>query len=140
MNDFLGYMRYDPVYRGAHHDELTFSMIYNYSERFLLSFSHDEVVHGKGTLVSKMPGEYEQKLANLRLAFGYLTAHPGKKLVFMGQDFAQDMEWNEKQELDWKALEASSACTDEGIHEELCCSCIGPVRLFTGKTSGPRWI
>ena len=105
MNDFLGYMRYDPVYRGAHHDELTFSMIYNYSERFLLSFSHDEVVHGKGTLVSKMPGEYEQKLANLRLAFGYLTAHPGKKLVFMGQDFAQDMEWNEKQELDWKALE-----------------------------------
>ncbi len=105
MNDFLGYMGYDPVFRGTHHDELTFSMIYNYSERFLLSFSHDEVVHGKGTLVSKMPGEYEQKLANLRLAFGYLTAHPGKKLIFMGQDFAQDQEWNEKGELDWKALD-----------------------------------
>mgnify|MGYP001622876551 FL=1 len=105
MNDFLGYMRYDPVYRGAHHDELTFSMIYNYSERFLLSLSHDEVVHGKATLVQKMPGEYPQKLANLRLALGYLTVHPGKKLLFMGQDFGQDQEWNEKEELDWKALE-----------------------------------
>ena len=105
MNDFLNYMQFDPVYRGAHHDELTFSMIYNYSERFLLSFSHDEVVHGKGTLVSKMPGEYEQKLANLRLAFGYQTAHPGKKLMFMGQEFAQDTEFAEKKELDWLALE-----------------------------------
>ena len=105
MNDFLDYMRYDPVYRGAHHDELTFSMIYNYSERFMLSFSHDEVVHGKGTLVMKMPGEYEQKLANLRLAFGYQTVHPGKKLMFMGQEFAQDTEFAEKKELDWLALD-----------------------------------
>ncbi len=105
MNDFLNYMKYDPVYRGSHHDELTFSMIYNYSERFLLSLSHDEVVHGKGTLVQKMPGEYEQKLSNLRLAYGYLTAHPGKKLLFMGQEFGQDMEWDEKKELDWEALE-----------------------------------
>ena len=105
MNDFLNYMKYDPVYRGSHRDELTFSMIYNYSERFLLSLSHDEVVHGKGTLVQKMPGEYEQKLSNLRLAYGYLTAHPGKKLLFMGQEFGQDMEWDEKKELDWEALE-----------------------------------
>ena len=105
MNDFLNYMKYDPVYRGSHHDELTFSMIYNYSERFLLSLSHDEVVHGKGTPVQKMPGEYEQKLSNLRLAYGYLTAHPGKKLLFMGQEFGQDMEWDEKKELDWEALE-----------------------------------
>ena len=105
MNDFLNYMKYDPVYRGSHHDELTFSMIYNYSERFLLSLSHDEVVHGKGTLVQKMPGEYEQKLSNLRLAYGYLTAHPGKKLLFMGQEFGQDMEWDEKKELDWEALD-----------------------------------
>jgi 1,4-alpha-glucan branching enzyme len=114
MNDFLEYMRYDPVYRGAHHDELTFSMIYAYSERFLLSLSHDEVVHGKGTLFSKMPGTPEQKLANLRLAYGYMTAHPGKKLLFMGQEFGQEPEWSEKAGLDWKELkEEGHACLRE---------------------------
>lgn len=112
MNDFIEYMKNDPVYRGAHHDQLTFSMIYAYSEKFLLSLSHDEVVHMKGSLYTKMPGTQEQKLANLRLAFGYQVAHPGKKLLFMGQEFGQIREWNEKRSLDWELL-------DQRAHEEL---------------------
>ena len=105
MNDFIGYMRYDPIFRGAHHGELTFSMIYAYSENFILTLSHDEVVHGKGSMIGKMPGGREAKFANLRAAYGFMMAHPGKKLLFMGQDMAQFSEWSEEKSLEWDLLE-----------------------------------
>ncbi|MDO5344941.1 MAG: 1,4-alpha-glucan branching protein GlgB [Lachnospiraceae bacterium] len=105
MNDFLGYMQLDPIFRGYHHGELTFSMIYNYSEDFILCLSHDEVVHGKGSMIGKMPGKREMKFANLRAAYGFMMTHPGKKLLFMGQDFAQFDEWSEEKGLEWELLE-----------------------------------
>lgn len=105
MNDFLSYMKYDPFFRCHHYSELTFSMLYAYSEDFVLVFSHDEVVHGKGSMIGKMPGStLEEKFANLRTAYGFMTGHPGKKLLFMGQDFAQMDEWNENKSLEWELL------------------------------------
>ncbi len=104
MNDYLGYIRNDPYFRSHHHEELTFSMIYAYSERFMLVFSHDEVVHGKSSLVGKMPGTIAEKLANLRLTFAYYMTHPGKKLIFMGQDIAEFDEWNEGRCVQWELL------------------------------------
>ena len=105
MNDFLGYMHYDPVFRGYHHGELTFSFIYAWSENFILSLSHDEVVHGKSPMVGKMPGDRDSELNNLRAAYGFMAMHPGKKLLFMGQEFATFDEWNEKESLDWDLLQ-----------------------------------
>lgn len=105
MNDFLGYMQLDPFFRSYHHGELTFSMIYAYSEDFVLTLSHDEVVHGKGSMIGKMPGKRKAKFANLRAAYGYMMTHPGKKLLFMGQDIAQFDEWSEEKELGWNLLE-----------------------------------
>ena len=105
MNDFLGYMHYDPVFRGYHHGELTFSFIYAWSENFILSLSHDEVVHGKAPMVGKMPGDRDSELNNLRAAYGFMAMHPGKKLLFMGQEFATFDEWNEKESLDWDLLQ-----------------------------------
>lgn len=112
MNDYLGYIRYDPYFRSHHHGELTFSMIYAYSERFMLVFSHDEVVHGKATLLEKMPGTTEQKLANLRLTYAYMMTHPGKKLLFMGQELGESDEWNEGRLVEW---ELSSSPEHEGL-------------------------
>jgi 1,4-alpha-glucan branching enzyme len=105
MNDFLEYMTKDSVYRRHHHHNLTFSMVYAYSERYILVLSHDEVVHGKGSLVNKMPGDTWQKMANLRSALGYMMGHPGKKLLFMGGEFAQFDEWSEARTLDWFLLD-----------------------------------
>ena len=105
MNDFLGYMQLDPIFRSHHHGALTFGMIYAYSEDFILPFSHDEVVHGKGSMIGKMPGKREMKFANLRAAYGFFLTHPGKKMLFMGQDFAQFSEWNEDKQLEWELLD-----------------------------------
>jgi 1,4-alpha-glucan branching enzyme len=105
MHDTLGYFAHEPVHRRFHHHELTFSLVYAFSENFILPLSHDEVVHGKGSLVDKMPGDRWQKLANLRSLYGYMWAHPGKKLLFMGGELAQWREWNAEASLDWHLLE-----------------------------------
>lgn len=104
MNDFLEYISKEPIHRKYHHNNLTFSMIYAFTENFVLVLSHDEVVHGKNALISKMPGDDWQKFANLRLAIGYMYGHPGKKLNFMGTEFGQWHEWNFEKSLDWHLL------------------------------------
>ena len=105
MHDTLQYFSQDPIYRPYHHDQLTFSIWYAFFENFVLSLSHDEVVYGKGSLLRKMPGDDWQKMANLRALFGYMYGHPGKKLLFMGNDFAQWNEWNHETSLDWHLLD-----------------------------------
>ncbi len=101
MHDTLQYLKHEPVHRVYHHNEITFSILYAWSENFLLPLSHDEVVHGKGALVNKFPGDRWQKVATLRALYGYMWSHPGKKLLFMGSEFAQNDEWRESQSLDW---------------------------------------
>ena len=105
MNDFLSYMELDPIYRKYHHNKITFSFMYAFSENFIQVLSHDEVVHEKSSMIYKMPGDEWQKFANLRVAYGYMYTHPGKKMLFMGGEFAQNAEWNESQSLDWHLLQ-----------------------------------
>ncbi|MGB9377209.1 MAG: 1,4-alpha-glucan branching protein GlgB [Mycobacteriales bacterium] len=105
MHDTLEYVSRDPMYRGYHHHQMSFSMMYAYTENFVLPLSHDEVVHGKGSLVGKMPGDRWQKLANVRALLGYMWAHPGKQLIFMGIELAQESEWAEGRSLDWWLLD-----------------------------------
>ena len=119
MNDFLNYMKLDPLYRKYHHNDLTFSMVSAYSEKFILVLSHDEVVHEKGSMIAKMPGGYEDKFSNLRVAYGYMMTHPGKKLLFMGQEIAQFTEFNENAEVDWSLFEFDAHVFMQGYVKEL---------------------
>ncbi len=112
MHDFLSYMKLDPIYRKYNHNLMTFGLMYAYSERFILVLSHDEVVHLKRSMLNKMPGSYEDKFANLKLAYAFMVGHPGKKLLFMGQDFGQLKEWDESKSLEWYLL-------NEDYHSEL---------------------
>ncbi|MDA3804415.1 1,4-alpha-glucan branching protein GlgB [Clavibacter sp. CT19] len=112
MHDSLDYAAVDPMYRAHHHGQITFSMVYAYTENFLLPISHDEVVHGKGSLVGKMPGDHWQKLANVRAYLSFMWSHPGKQLLFMGQEFGQPSEWSEERGLDWWIL-------DQPVHRAL---------------------
>jgi 1,4-alpha-glucan branching enzyme len=105
MHDTLDYMAKEPIHRQYHHGEMTFGLLYAFSENFILPLSHDEVVHGKGSLIGKMPGDRWQRFANLRAYFGFMWGHPGKKLLFMGGEFAQEREWNHDRELDWPSLD-----------------------------------
>jgi 1,4-alpha-glucan branching enzyme len=105
MHDTLDYFKNDPVFRKYHHDELTFSLWYAFNENFVLPLSHDEVVHGKGSLIGRMPGDNWQQFANLRLLFGWMWGHPGKKLLFMGGEFGQRREWTHDGSLEWHVAE-----------------------------------
>ncbi|MEB2287109.1 MAG: 1,4-alpha-glucan branching protein GlgB [Anaerolineae bacterium] len=113
MHDTLDYIRREPIYRRWHHHQLTFSLMYAFSENFVLSLSHDEVVHMKGALISKIPGDWWQQFATLRLLLGYQATHPGKKLLFMGQEFGQWREWSEARSLDWHLVE--NFATHQGL-------------------------
>jgi len=113
MHDSLGYVQNDPIHRQYHHGQMTFSLVYAYSENYVLPISHDEVVHGKGSLLRKMPGDRWQQLANLRTYLAYMWAHPGKQLLFMGSEFGQESEWAESRELDWWLLDNAD---HRGVH------------------------
>jgi len=128
MHDMLEYANKDPVHRRYHHHNLTFSLLYAFTENFILPFSHDEVVHGKGAMLSKMPGDYWQRFANLRALYAYMYAHPGKKLLFMGNEIGQWNEWNYDSQLDWTLLEFDS-------HRQLQQYVAALNRLYTAESA-----
>ena len=128
MHDTLGYFQQDPLYRRFHHHQLTFSLMYAFSENFILPLSHDEVVHGKGSLVNKMPGDRWQRFANLRCLYAYMWAHPGKNLLFMGQEFAQEAEWSHERSLDWHLLEQGDHAGIQSLVRDLN-------RVYAGSTA-----
>jgi 1,4-alpha-glucan branching enzyme len=119
MHDTLEYFKRDPIYRRHHHHQLTFSLVYAFSENFVLPLSHDEVVHGKGSLLGKMPGDRWQRLANLRSLYAYMWAHPGKKLLFMGGELGQEGEWSSERSLDWHLLELPEHSGIQGLVRDL---------------------
>jgi len=119
MHDTLDYFQRDPVHRSYHHHQLTFALVYAFSENFVLPLSHDEVVHGKGSLLSKMPGDRWQKFANLRALYAYLWAHPGKKLLFMGGEIGQEAEWSEERSVDWHLLEQADHAGVQSLVRDL---------------------
>ncbi|NYZ11675.1 1,4-alpha-glucan branching protein GlgB [Azospirillum sp. RWY-5-1] len=142
MHDTLSYMQKDPIHRRYHHHQLTFGLVYQFSENFVLPLSHDEVVHGKGSLITKMPGDSWQKFANLRAYYGFMWTHPGKKLLFMGGEIAQWREWNEDASLDWHL-------TDDPMHkgvQDLIRTLNGvyrscaPLHAFDCDPQGFEWI
>ncbi|KZN46248.1 1,4-alpha-glucan branching protein GlgB [Pseudoalteromonas luteoviolacea] len=142
MNDSLGFMQRDPIHRKFHHHEMTFSMAYAFSENYILPLSHDEVVHGKGSLLSKMPGDDWQQFANLRAYYGFMFAHPGKKLLFMGSELAPRDEWDHNKQLDWSLLESEA---HTGVYESV--KALNSVYHSTpslyevdGSPAGFRWI
>jgi 1,4-alpha-glucan branching enzyme len=119
MHDTLDYFRREPIHRRYHHHQLTFSLMYAFSENFVLPLSHDEVVHGKGSMIGKMPGDRWQQFANLRALYAYMWAHPGKKLLFMGGELAQYAEWSHDRSLDWHLLEFAEHAGVQQLVREL---------------------
>jgi len=142
MNDTLDYMARDPVHRKHHHNQMTFGMAYAYSENFILPLSHDEVVHGKGSMIGKMPGLTGEKFANLRAYYGFMWGHPGKKLLFMGQDFAQWAEWNHDTSLDWEALQDPAHKGVQAWVRDLNMFYVGEAAMHVGDSDphGFQWI
>ncbi|GAA0329846.1 1,4-alpha-glucan branching protein GlgB [Actinoallomurus spadix] len=145
MHDTLAYLQRDPLYRGYHHHEITFSMVYAYSENYVLPLSHDEVVHGKGSLLGKMPGDEWQRFANLRALLAFMWAHPGKQLLFMGQEFGQGAEWAESRSLDWWLLDEAEDNFHVGVRSlvrDLNHTYTASPQLWTMDTdpAGFRWI
>jgi len=142
MHDTLKYFQTDPLFRGGNHNALTFGLLYAWSENFNLPFSHDEVVHMKGSLLNKMPGSVEQKFANLRALYGYMWAHPGKKLLFMGGEFGQWREWNETESLDWHLLEDPAHKGVQNLISDLnrIYQKKNPLWEVDGEPAGFQWI
>ncbi len=142
MHDTLGYLERDPIYRSHHHHELTFAMTYQWTENFVLPLSHDEVVHGKGSLLRKMPGDRWQQLASLRAYYGYMWAHPGKPLLFMGCEIGQESEWAESRELDWWLLEHPEHRGLQSLVRDLNARYVDSPATWAldGSPDGFRWI
>ena len=142
MNDTLSYMHLDPIYRKHHHNQMTFGLVYAWTENFILPISHDEVVHGKGSMIAKMPGNAWEKFANLRAYYGFMWAHPGKKLLFMGCEFAQGAEWNHNQSLDWHQLDVPEHKGIQSLVRDLNAVMRGNPALYLNDTQpeGFAWL
>ena len=142
MHDSLDYLAHEPVHRAYHHGEMTFSLVYAFSENFVLPLSHDEVVHGKGSLLRKMPGDRWQQLANLRAYLGFMWAHPGKQLIFMGCELGQESEWAESRELDWWLLEHPEHRGVSDLVRDLNAAYVGSPAVWSrdNDPSGFQWI